>query len=214
MPRLGLALSGGGFRATLFHLGIVRLLKDAGRLGDVTDIASVSGGSILAAHLVMNWDRYLGDDDRFNEAASEIVRFVQFDVRNRVVRRMPLQYALRPFVKPTPLDSAKLTPNTILERYYRVMLYGDRRLYELPEQPNLHILTTNVSNGGLSVFNRHGLFIQQREKEGVPVFEHVEARMASLTRVVGASSAFPGLFPPVQITAADLGVREGQFTTE
>ena len=33
-------------------------------------------------------------------------------------------------------------------------------------------------------------------------------------RVVGASSAFPGFFPPVEISAEDLGVREGQFPTE
>ena len=57
MPKLGLALSSGGFRATLYHLGVVRFLRDAGALQDVTDIASVSGGSILAAHLVLNWVR-------------------------------------------------------------------------------------------------------------------------------------------------------------
>ena len=38
--------------------------------------------------------------------------------------------------------------------------------------------------------------------------------MATLPRVVGASSAFPGFFPPVEISAEDLGVREGQFPTE
>jgi predicted acylesterase/phospholipase RssA len=70
MAKLGLALSGGGFRATLFHLGVVRFLRDAGALRDVTDIASVSGGSILAAHLVLNWDQYNGDEQRFTEAAS------------------------------------------------------------------------------------------------------------------------------------------------
>ena len=40
--KIGLALSGGGFRATLYHLGVVRFLRDAGALQDVTDIASVS----------------------------------------------------------------------------------------------------------------------------------------------------------------------------
>ena len=49
MPRLGLALSGGGLRATLFHLGVVRFLRDAGLLRDITHIVSVSGGSILGA---------------------------------------------------------------------------------------------------------------------------------------------------------------------
>jgi predicted acylesterase/phospholipase RssA len=47
MPRLGLALSGGGLRATLYHLGVVRFLRDAGLLRDVTHMVSVSGGSIL-----------------------------------------------------------------------------------------------------------------------------------------------------------------------
>src|SRR6516165_6689346 len=94
MPKLGLALSGGGFRATLFHLGVVRFLRDAGALPDVTDVASVSGGSILAAHLVLNWDQYNGDEQRFAEAAAQIVKFVRFDVRNHIVRRLPLLYGL------------------------------------------------------------------------------------------------------------------------
>ena len=68
-----------------------------------------------------------------------------------------------------PIDRNQLTPNAIIERYYRDMLYGDRRLYELPESPGLHILTTDVINGGISVFNRDGLFIRQRGGE----IEHI-----------------------------------------
>jgi predicted acylesterase/phospholipase RssA len=214
MPRLGLALSGGGFRATLYHLGVVRYLKDAGHLQNVTDITSVSGGSILAAHLVLNWNRYCGDDASFGEAASEIVRFVQLDVRNHIVRRLPIQWLLRFFAKLSRHRVRSLTPNAILEDYYRKFLYGDRCLYELPEQPMLHILTTNVSNGGLSIFNRNGLYIQQRRAEGGSAYQHIPGRLASLPKVVGASSAFPGFFPPVEITAGDLGVREGQYPTE
>ena len=62
--RIGLAFSGGGFRATLYHLGVVRFLRDAGILPAVSHITSVSGGSILAAHLVLNWDRYSGTPDQ------------------------------------------------------------------------------------------------------------------------------------------------------
>ncbi len=137
MPKLGLALSGGGFRATLYHLGVIRFLRDAGALQDVSDIASVSGGSILAAHLVLNWDRYTGDDDSFAEAASEIVKFVQFDLRNHIVRRMPMLFTLRCMARLPFLDSRRFTPNALLERYYESRLYGDRCLYELPEQPML-----------------------------------------------------------------------------
>jgi len=51
MKKLGLALSGGGFRASLYHLGLLRFLRDAGILSQVTHITSVSGGSVTAAHL-------------------------------------------------------------------------------------------------------------------------------------------------------------------
>ena len=157
MPKLGLALSGGGFRATLYHLGVVRYLRDAGILQDVSDIASVSGGSILAAHLVLNWDKYTGDDEEFAAAASEIIDFVQFDVRNHIARRLPFIYSLRLFGKLARREIGFVTPNAVLERYYRDMLYGDTCLYELPDMPRLHILATNVSDGVLSVFNKKGL---------------------------------------------------------
>lgn len=214
IPKLGLALSGGGFRATLFHLGVVRFLRDARALKNVTDIASVSGGSILAAHLVLNWERYNGDDASFEDAASEIVKFVRFDLRNHIVRRLPMQFPLRILAKALFLEGRTLTPNAILERYYRDYLYGDRCLYELPDKPMLHMLATNVSTGALSAFNRNGLFIQQRSSDGVRPIKRIPGQMASIPRVVGASSAFPGFFPPVQMTAADLGVPEGQFPTE
>src|SRR5262249_40674201 len=35
MKKIGLALSGGGFRATLYHLGLIRFLRDAGLLQQV-----------------------------------------------------------------------------------------------------------------------------------------------------------------------------------
>src|SRR3954470_14658412 len=89
MPKIGLALSGGGLRGSLYHLGVVRFLRDAGILRDITHITSVSGGSILAAHLVLNWDRYNGSPQEFDEAAREILDFVGLDVRNRIVRRFP-----------------------------------------------------------------------------------------------------------------------------
>src|SRR5712691_7171640 len=48
---IGLALSGGGFRATLFHLGAIRRLHELRILPKVTTVSSVSGGSILNGFL-------------------------------------------------------------------------------------------------------------------------------------------------------------------
>lgn len=214
MASIGLALSGGGFRATLYHLGVIRYLRDNGTLPYVADIAAVSGGSIVAAHLLLNWDRYAGSDAEFAEAAAEVVRFVQHDVRNRIVRRLPLLFPVRLAAKVTGWHAPRLTPNAILETYYRKFLYGDRRLFELPEKPALHILATNVSDGVMAVFNREGLHLQKREQGGSDPFHHIAGQTASIAKVVSASSAFPGFFPPVEISAVDLGVHEGQFPTE
>ncbi len=52
---LGVALSGGGVRATLTGLGTLRLLSDVGRLGDIRHLTSVSGGSIAAGLTALRW---------------------------------------------------------------------------------------------------------------------------------------------------------------
>jgi NTE family protein len=48
-PELGLALSGGGFRASFFHVGVLARLAETGTLRKVEVISTVSGGSILGA---------------------------------------------------------------------------------------------------------------------------------------------------------------------
>ena len=58
-PGIALCLSGGGYRAMLFHIGCLWRLNEAGLLGTIKRISSVSGGSITAAVLGMNW-RALG----------------------------------------------------------------------------------------------------------------------------------------------------------
>jgi hypothetical protein len=52
MNKIGVALSGGGFRASLYHVALVRFLRDAGILPQVTHVTSVSGGSVVAAQLL------------------------------------------------------------------------------------------------------------------------------------------------------------------
>ena len=53
-PGIGLCLSGGGYRAMLFHLGALWRLYEAGLLRGVKRISSVSGGSITAGVLGLN----------------------------------------------------------------------------------------------------------------------------------------------------------------
>ena len=48
-PKLGLALSGGGFRASFFHIGVLARLAELDLLRSVEVISTVSGGSIIGA---------------------------------------------------------------------------------------------------------------------------------------------------------------------
>src|SRR4029079_5515854 len=50
-PRRALCLSGGGYRAALFHLGALRRLNELGVLARLDSISCVSGGSIIGAYL-------------------------------------------------------------------------------------------------------------------------------------------------------------------
>jgi NTE family protein len=57
--KIGLALSGGGFRASIFHLGVIRRLEELGIMKDVSVISTVSGGSIIGAYYVCEMEKRL-----------------------------------------------------------------------------------------------------------------------------------------------------------
>jgi len=57
--RLGLSLAGGGFRASLFHLGVLRRLAELDILRRVEVLSTVSGGSIIGALYVLLLKKYL-----------------------------------------------------------------------------------------------------------------------------------------------------------
>jgi predicted acylesterase/phospholipase RssA len=211
MNTIGLALSGGGFRATLYHLGLVRFLRDAGILCRVSQITSVSGGSIIAAHLVLNWGRYTGSPEDFEAAASELLAFVRLDVRNRILRRFLLTLPLRWLRRPLGLPTRKLSRTGLLEYHYEKFLYGDKSLFELPEKPRLHILATNLSEGCLCAFSRDGLLMIRRRAEGVYRPDPTKVGLATVAMAVTASSAFPGFFPPLELHGVHVGAAQGEF---
>ncbi|HYI98375.1 MAG TPA: tetratricopeptide repeat-containing protein [Thermoleophilaceae bacterium] len=57
--KLGIALSGGGFRASLFHIGVLAHLAEIDALRHVEVLSCVSGGSIVGAHYYLEVQRLL-----------------------------------------------------------------------------------------------------------------------------------------------------------
>jgi hypothetical protein len=65
-PGIGLALSGGGLRATLFRIGTCWRLVELGILPKLARISSVSGGSIFAGVLATSWHALRADPSSDN----------------------------------------------------------------------------------------------------------------------------------------------------
>lgn len=92
----GLALSGGGFRASFFHLGTLAKLAECDILKDIEVISTVSGGSIvgvlyylkLQKLLESKYDEQITQKDYINlvdELIYEFYEGVQSDIRNSVI---------------------------------------------------------------------------------------------------------------------------------
>ena len=212
---LGLALSGGGFRATLFHLGVISFLRDTKQLQRVTHISAVSGGSILAAHMVLNWEKYVAEDEpAFRAAVDELITIVRADIRGRIYRRLP-GAILRRFTIPK-MSIAQVwrqSATDLLRHYYSSYLYHGASLASLrysrktdpkTPRPQLFLLTTNLTDGSQCSFQPEGFCNEDKKVL-------VATETFPLSAAVAASSAFPGLFPPVLITSDVFGVPESEL---
>src|SRR5919198_2487927 len=78
--KVGLALSGGGFRASLFHLGVLSRLAEMDVLRSVEVLSTVSGGSIVGAHYYLELQHLLqtkGDQAITREDYIALVKRIQ-----------------------------------------------------------------------------------------------------------------------------------------
>src|SRR5262249_31637483 len=207
-PRIGLALSGGGFRATLFHLGVVRLLNETGQLSQVKRIGAVSGGSILAAHLVLHWKQYAGSNEDFDKAAHELIQFVQKGIRGRVIRRWIFSWLY--LAIPRLFMRGHWTRTNLLQKEYD-RLYKDKVLDDLraSDGPRVYFYSTSLTTGAVCSFGRSGF--RWHDRSDNPMEKSINAPNTPIAFAVAASSAFPPLFPPIEISNETLFCNKRRF---
>ncbi|MDP9443959.1 MAG: patatin-like phospholipase family protein [Actinomycetota bacterium] len=81
-PAIGLALSGGGFRATAFGLGCLRALHDRDLLSQVRVVSGISGGGLLAAMWAYGPPAF----DEFDDSVTTLLgRGMQWDLVRRAL---------------------------------------------------------------------------------------------------------------------------------
>jgi len=189
---IGLCLSGGGYRAMLFHLGVLWRLAELGYLGTadrkgkhgaigtLQRVSSVSGGSIVAGVLGIAWDDLRVDDDQLLERFRElVVKPVENFASQTTVSIWSAAWA-----------AVVSTVNRSVARVYRRRLYGDKTLQDLPDSPRFVINATNLQSGALWRFSKP---FTRDWRVG-----EIRNPTDSIASVVGASSAFPPFLSPAR----------------
>ncbi|WP_341284970.1 patatin-like phospholipase family protein [Priestia megaterium] len=97
--KLGLALSGGGFRASFYHIGVLARMADLGLLRYVEVISTVSGGSIIGALYYLHVKKLLEEKKDFeirDEDYQEIIAKIEADFLEAVQKNLRLRTFLNP----------------------------------------------------------------------------------------------------------------------
>jgi predicted acylesterase/phospholipase RssA len=97
--KIGLALSGGGFRAALFHVGVLARLAELGILRRVEVVSSVSGGSIIGALYYIHAKNLLErkrDSEISDEDYVALVETIHREFRQAVQKNLRARAFLNP----------------------------------------------------------------------------------------------------------------------
>jgi NTE family protein len=178
-PGIGLCLSGGGYRAMLFHLGSLWRLYESGILRKVNRISSVSGGSITAGVLGLHW-----------KSLSVVPNSADFA---RIVAG-PIRSLAGETIDAESIILGMALPGSVSDRVagaYEHHLFGKATLQDLPDEPRFVINATNVQSGALWRFMKPYM---RDYRVG-----EVKKPEVSLAKAVAASSAFPPVLSPVEL---------------
>jgi NTE family protein len=183
-PGTALCLSGGGYRAMVFHVGVLWRLYEAGRLGGangVKRVSSVSGGSITAGMLALTWNKLSFDAAK-----------LQSDFVPEVVA--PLRALASETIDQEAILLGIVLPGRVSERVvkaYDEHLFKGATLQDLPNEPRFIINATNVQSGVLWRFEKPYM----RDY----LVGEVKNPKVSMAQAVAASSAFPPVLSPVEL---------------
>ena len=180
-PGIALCLSGGGYRAMLFHVGAIWRLNELRYLSRLDRVSSVSGGSITAGALGLNWERLQFDDDGFASNLDE-----------QLVR--PIRSLAGKTIDKGAIFGGIFTPGTISDKVaaaYRRHIFGNADLQDLPDRPRFVINATSIQTGSLWRFSKPYMADYQ-----VGMIRNPEVELAV---AVAASSAFPPVLSPLKL---------------
>lgn len=123
--KLGLALSGGGFRASFFHIGVLARLANLGLLRHVEVISTVSGGSIIGALYYLHVKKLLEEKEEISikdEDYQDIIGKIEVDFLQAVQRNLRFRTFLNP-IKNLKMSLANYSRSDYMGEIYDKFLY-------------------------------------------------------------------------------------------
>ena len=178
---VSLCLSGGGFRAMLFHTGALWRLHQAGLLQRIDLFSSVSGGSIANGWLALQWQALTAPGASFEQV------FVP-GIRAMASTTVDVWAVLGGIFTGN-------IPARVAAAYDRVLFKG-ATLKDLPNKPTFIYDASNLQTGALWTFRKAYM--------GDYKVGRIFDPDVPLSVAVGASSAFPPILAPVVMrTPAD-----------
>lgn len=175
----GLCLSGGGYKAMLFHLGVLWRLNELGIMRRLLRISSVSGGSITAATLAIKWRSLRWEGDVAANFEEEVVAPI-LALASKTIDVPSIGWGLLPWSNAS---------KQVIKRYDQALFQG-ATLQDLPQEgPEFVINATNLMGGELWRFSRR---VMEDWTVGM-VFNPT----TPLAQAVAASAAFPPVLSPI-----------------
>jgi len=178
--KIGLALSGGGVRAAVFHLGVLARLATDGLLEQVTFISTVSGGSMVIGLVYGLSGNHWPDSTTYLSAIVPAARARL--TTTSVQRAATIKTVRRPWL--LVQGRAKVIAD-VLQREWGMV----GPLKDVPREPRWVINATTYETG------KNWRFMPQRM--GDYVVGYVTEPDIPLADAVAASAAFPGLIGPL-----------------
>lgn len=180
--RIGLALSGGGFRAAAFHLGVLKRLEELRILQRVARISTVSGGSITGALYALKCNQH-GNGNPGDYSVEALIS----DVRSILASSFRWRALFGDWRRKLGTSASLVRLSTRVALISRTLdqdLFGGTMLCEAP--PWLLVNATNVLTGKAWRFfnDRAGDYL-------IGATDKTDSIL--LADAVTASAAFPGL---------------------
>lgn len=205
--KIGLALSGGGYRAAAYHIGTLRALNRLGVLNKVDVISAVSGGSITAAYYALHKDNYRDFENSFINKLQRGVLLTSITYLVLLIFILLLVcyfiswWLLIPEVIILLICWYWIFPvSCFIESSYNSLFFKKKKLSDLPQNPLVAINATDVSNGKLYTFSQLKMGGYPYYKNGDYITSSFDNTQFTIAKAVMASSCVPFAFSPIKIS--------------